>query len=170
MSPGHVKWPHLRKNRNARHSYTEWLITLQLSAIGIRNCIYKMYTVQDAPKLGKRFASAETKPGSSALERFDHFFLSTWFFGQQLLNEVSVSLHNFLSTGPEDWVHPLHALTPVSWHSATYESSDMKVMSNIKFQRFELVSFDVIHYSILPSARHHHSYLSSPVYFTLLNS
>ena len=40
---GHVKWPHLRKRLNARHSYTEWLITLKLSASHIRNSIYKMF-------------------------------------------------------------------------------------------------------------------------------
>ena len=42
-SPGHVKWPHLRKTLNVRHSYTEWLITLKLSAIDIRTSIYETY-------------------------------------------------------------------------------------------------------------------------------
>ena len=37
-SPGHVKWPHLIKSLNARHSSTEWpMITSKLSAIYIRN-------------------------------------------------------------------------------------------------------------------------------------
>ena len=40
-SPGHVKRPDLRKSLNARHSYTEWPITLKLSAIYIRYSIYK---------------------------------------------------------------------------------------------------------------------------------
>ena len=42
-SPGHVKWPHLRKGLNARHSYTEWPMTLTLSAIDIRNGINETY-------------------------------------------------------------------------------------------------------------------------------
>ena len=42
-SPVQVKWPHLRKTLNVRHGYTEWLITLKLSAINIPNSIYKMY-------------------------------------------------------------------------------------------------------------------------------
>ena len=40
-SPDHVKWPHLRKSLNARHSYTNWSIALNLSTINIRNSIYK---------------------------------------------------------------------------------------------------------------------------------
>ena len=32
-SPGHVKWPHLRKILNVCHSYTKWPITLKLSAL-----------------------------------------------------------------------------------------------------------------------------------------
>ena len=35
MYPDHVKWPHLRKSLNARHSYTEWQITLKRPAIDI---------------------------------------------------------------------------------------------------------------------------------------
>ena len=42
-SPGHVKRPHLRKSFNARQSYTEWPITLKLSAIDTRISIYQMY-------------------------------------------------------------------------------------------------------------------------------
>ena len=41
-SPGHVKWPHLIKSLNARHSYTECPIILKLSGIDIRTSIYKM--------------------------------------------------------------------------------------------------------------------------------
>ena len=42
-SPGHVKWLHIRKSLNDRHSYTEGPITSKLSAIDIRNGIYKLY-------------------------------------------------------------------------------------------------------------------------------
>ena len=42
-SPSHVKWPHLRKSLNVRHSYTEWPISLKLSAINIRTSIYETY-------------------------------------------------------------------------------------------------------------------------------
>ena len=42
-SPGHVKWPHLRKTLNVCHSYTEWPITLKLLAVDIRNSIYETY-------------------------------------------------------------------------------------------------------------------------------
>ena len=42
-SPGHVKWPHLRKSLNARQSYTDLPIALKLLAINIPNNIYKMY-------------------------------------------------------------------------------------------------------------------------------
>ena len=42
-SPGHVKCPHLRKTLNVRHSYTEWPITLKLSAMDIRTSIYETY-------------------------------------------------------------------------------------------------------------------------------
>ena len=38
-SPGHVKWPYLRK-MNVCHSYAEWPITSNLSAIDIRNSRY----------------------------------------------------------------------------------------------------------------------------------
>ena len=31
MSPGHGKWPHLRKSLNARHSYTDWSIAWNFS-------------------------------------------------------------------------------------------------------------------------------------------
>ena len=34
-SPGHVKWPHLRKRFNARHSYTEWLFIKLLWLISL---------------------------------------------------------------------------------------------------------------------------------------
>ena len=42
-SPGHLKWPHLWKSSNARHGYTECLITLKLSGIDIHTSMYKMY-------------------------------------------------------------------------------------------------------------------------------
>ena len=42
-SPGHAKWPHLRKSLNASHSYTDWMIALKLSEIEIRNSIYNTY-------------------------------------------------------------------------------------------------------------------------------
>ena len=42
-SPGHVKWPYLRKSSKARYSYTDWTITLKLSAIDMSNSMYKMY-------------------------------------------------------------------------------------------------------------------------------
>ena len=35
-SPCHVKWLHLRKRLNARHSYTDWTIALNFSAIDMR--------------------------------------------------------------------------------------------------------------------------------------
>ena len=41
--PGHVKWPHLIKRLNARHSYAKWTIALKLSAIVTSNSIYKMF-------------------------------------------------------------------------------------------------------------------------------
>ena len=50
-SPGHVKWPHLRKSWNARHSYTEWLITLKLSAndilTGSIKCVSRNLNIGD---------------------------------------------------------------------------------------------------------------------------
>ena len=42
-SPGHVKWPHLRKRLNARPSYTEWRVTWKLLGIDVRNSIYNMH-------------------------------------------------------------------------------------------------------------------------------
>ena len=33
-SPGHLKWPHLRKSLSACHIYTDWMIALKPSAIG----------------------------------------------------------------------------------------------------------------------------------------
>ena len=42
-SPGHVKWPHLRRIVNARHNYTNWTVTLKLSAIDTSRSIAKMY-------------------------------------------------------------------------------------------------------------------------------
>ena len=44
--PGHVKWPDLRQSLNARHSYTEWPITLKHSAVDIHNSIYKTYILK----------------------------------------------------------------------------------------------------------------------------
>ena len=41
-SPGHVKYPHLRKSLNACHSYTGWTIVLKLSAIDMNNSMYGM--------------------------------------------------------------------------------------------------------------------------------
>ena len=34
-SPGHVKWPHLRKSPNSRHNYTDWPIAWKKSTIDI---------------------------------------------------------------------------------------------------------------------------------------
>ena len=39
---GHIKWPHLRKRLNGRHSYN-WPIALKLSAIDMSNSFYKVY-------------------------------------------------------------------------------------------------------------------------------
>ena len=41
-SQGHVKWPHLRKSLNARHSCTDWTIALNPTSIGISNSIDKI--------------------------------------------------------------------------------------------------------------------------------
>ena len=42
-SPGHVKWPHLRKSLNACHSYIHWPVALKQSGFDIRNSIYTTF-------------------------------------------------------------------------------------------------------------------------------